>query len=134
MKAEGHRAKAERMGRSLEKLSPDDWEMVIDGVMLAVSHWINYAFHSMGLTADDENVMHAYFTTAFERQHWALAAGPELLDALAEIETIRPPHVRGDAPTGEAAARRALAILADVRERALAMATGQGREGVVRRR
>ena len=126
MKAEGHRAKAERMGRSLEKLSPDDWEMVIDGVMLAVSHWINYAFHSMGLTADDENVMHAYFTTAFERQHWALAAGPELLDALA--------HVRGDAPTGEAAARRALAILADVRERALAMATGQGREGVVRRR
>jgi hypothetical protein len=124
MKAEGHRAKAERMGRSLDKLSPDDWEMVIDGVMLAVSHWINYAFHTMGLSADDENVMHAYFTTAFERQHWGLAAGPEFLHALEEIETIRPPHVRGNASGGEAAATRALAILADVRERALAAAAG----------
>ena len=122
MKAEGHRAKAERIGRSLEKLSPEDWEAVIDGVMLAVTHWINFAFHSVGLTAESNDVMHAYFATAFERQHWGLAAGPEFLDALAEIETTRPQHVRGNAPTGEAAATRALAILADVHERALATA------------
>ncbi len=122
MKAEGHRAKAERIGRSLDKLSPEDSEAVIDGVMLAVTHWINFAFHSVGLTAQTDDVMHAYFATAFERQHWGLAAGPEFLDALAEIETIRPQHVRGNASGGEAAATRALAILADVRERALATA------------
>ncbi|MDP6805388.1 MAG: hypothetical protein QF902_08665 [Rhodospirillales bacterium] len=126
MKAGGHRAKAERIARSLEKLSPEDWEIVIDGVMLALTHWINYAFHSVGLSAETDDVMHAYFATAFERQHWGLAAGPEFLAALEEIETIRPQHVRGNAPTGEAAATRALAILADVRERALAKATDNG--------
>ena len=121
MKAEAHRAKAERLERSLAKCTPDDYEVVIDGAMLAVSHWANYAYHALGITEPDRNVMHAYFVTAFDRQYFGLAAGPEFLDALEEIETLRPLYVRGNVAGGAKAAARALELLATVRAKALAV-------------
>ncbi len=119
MTPEGHREKAERLERSLAKLRPTDWEVVIDGAMLAVSHWINWAFHTKGLTAPDDDIVHAYFVTEFERQYYGLAAGPAFLDALDEIDRMRPRCVRGNAD-GEASARRALDLVAVAREVALA--------------
>ena len=119
MTPDGHRRKAERIARSLAKCRPADWEVVIDGAMLAVTHWVNWALHRRGLTAPADDVVHAYFVTGFERQYYALAAGAEFLDALEEIDAMRPRYVRGNAD-GEAAARRALALVARVRERALA--------------
>ena len=121
MKAEGHRAKAERIGRSLDKLSPEDSEAVIDGVMLAVTHWINFAFHSVGLTAQTDDVMHAYFATAFERQHWGLAAGPEFLErqhwGLAAGPESRSPRLRRSAPSTCAATLPAARRLPPARSR-----------------
>ena len=70
MNAERHRAKAERLEASLAKCRPGDYEMIIDGAMLAVTHWINHAFHTLALTDDDSDVVHAYFETAFDRQHF----------------------------------------------------------------
>ena len=121
MKAEGHRAKAERLGRSLAKCVPGDYEMIIEGAMLAVTHWINHAFHVLELTDDDSDVVHAYFETAFDRQHFGLVAGAEFLDGLDEIETLRPLHARGNVEGGEAAGSRALEILEGIREKALAV-------------
>ena len=121
MKAERHRAKAERLERSLAKCRPGDYEMIIDGAMLAVTHWINLAFHTLALTDDDSDVVHAYFETAFDRQHFDLVAGAEFLDCLEEIETLRPLHARGNVAGGEAAAGRALEILQGIREKALAL-------------
>ena len=121
MKAERHRAKAERLERSLAKCRPGDYEMIIDGAMLAVTHWINLAFHTVALTDDDSDVVHAYFETAFDRQHFGLVAGTEFLDGLDEIETLRPLRARGNVAGGEAAARRALEILQSIREKALAL-------------
>ena len=48
---------------------------------------------------------------------YSLAEG-ELLRALAEIEELRPLHVRGDMPGGRDAAERALQLLAAIGERA----------------
>ena len=125
MKAQDHRAKAERIGRSLAKCGPTDYEMVIDGVMLAVTHWINFAHHRLGLTQDEDDLVHAYFVTAFDKQYYGLAAGPEFLAALEEIEAIRPLFVRGDVAGGEQAARRAREILEQVRGRALTVTPRQ---------
>jgi hypothetical protein len=121
MKAERHRAKAERLECSLAKCRPGDYEMIIDGAMLAVTHWINMAFHTLALTDDDSDVVHAYFETAFDRQHFGLVAGAEFLDGLEGIETLRPLHARGNVVGGEAAGRRALDILQSIREKALAI-------------
>ncbi|HJO97876.1 MAG: hypothetical protein QGF38_10555 [Rhodospirillales bacterium] len=123
MNAEGHRAKAERIERSLAKCRTDDYEMIIDGAMLAVTHWINAAFHFVELTDDDSDVIHAYFETAFDRQHFGLVAGAAFLDGLEEIETLRPLHARGNVAGGEAAAKRCLEILQGIREKALALGT-----------
>ena len=127
MNAAAHRLKAERIERSLAKCDPGDYEMIIDGVMLAITHWINHAFHILNLTADDRDVIHAYFETAFDRQYFALVAGPAFLEGLEEIETLRPLYVRGNVAGGPAAAERALGVLGSVRERSLAAARGISR-------
>ena len=121
MKAVLHRAKAERIERSLAKCRPGDYEMIIEGAMLAVTHWTNHAFHILELTDDDSDVVHAFFETAFDRQHFGLVAGAEFLDGLEEIETLRPLHARGNVAGGEAAGKRALEILQAIREKALAV-------------
>jgi hypothetical protein len=95
--------------------------MIIDGAMLAATHWINAAFHIVELTDDGSDVVHAYFETAFDRQHFGLVAGAEYLDGLEEIETLRPLHTRGNVAGGEAAAQRSLEILQGIREKALAL-------------
>ena len=122
MKAESHRRKAERLGRSLAKCSPADTELVIDGVMLAITHWINFTFHTLELTAPDDDIMHCYFVTGFDRQYYGLAADPVFLDALEEIDDLRPLHVRGNAAGSDAAGVRALELHETVRNKALALA------------
>lgn len=121
-----HRLKAERIERSMAKLDPrDDHEAIIDGCMVAAGHWINYTLHTLGITAPDHDVVHAYFVTLFERQYWAIAAGPELVDSLEEIETLRPQHVRGDAPGGARAARLCLKAVERLRKKAAKAKAGK---------
>ena len=122
MKAEAHRLKAERLGRSLAKCSSADTELVIDGVMLAITHWINFVFHMLELTAPDDDIMHCYFVTGFDRQYCGLAADPVFLDALEEIDDLRPLYVRGNAAGSDAAGVRALELHEAVRDKALALA------------
>ncbi len=122
MKAEAHRLKAERLGRSLAKCSSADTELVIDGVMLAITHWINFVFHMLELTAPDDDIMHCYFVTGFDRQYYGLAADPVFLDALEEIDDLRPLYVRGNAAGSDAAGVRALELHEAVRDKALALA------------
>ncbi|MSO54271.1 MAG: hypothetical protein EXQ90_03985 [Rhodospirillales bacterium] len=115
-----HRRKAEKVTRTILGLDPaTDHEMIIDGTMIAASQWINYALHRAGITRTEFDIMHAYFVTGFERQYYALCASPVLIDSLEAIETIRPQHVRGMAKTGPAAARKTLAILANLKKTAL---------------
>jgi len=115
----GHRDKAERITRSLGKCRPSDYEAVIEGAMLAGSHWFNLGLHRLGLLPPDRDVMHAEFLTKVERLKIGLVAA-DMVEALEEIEGARALFVRGTAPGGESAASRPLDGLGRIREAALA--------------
>ncbi len=119
MDSRGHRESAERIAGTMEKLGPEDYEMTIEGAMLAATHWVNYALHESGVTEAGDDVQHTYFLSGNEWQKYGIVAD-ELLRALDEIEKIRPMYVRGDAAGGDAAAARARDLLARSRELALA--------------
>lgn len=112
-----HTAKAERIERSLGLLDVEAFEAVIEGAMLAGTHWFNMLLHRRGLAAENADAMHAEFLTAGARRKVAVLL-PAALAALDEIEALRTTHVRGDMPDGPAAARRALACLARLRDEA----------------
>jgi hypothetical protein len=119
LKPQLHRAKAERIERSLGKLEPRDYEIRIDGAMLAASHYANLALHRLGLVAEDSDMIHTEFLRVIDYRRFEAAAKP-LLVALEAIEDLRAPFVRGAAPGGEAAGQRAIELLAVVRREALA--------------
>jgi len=119
MEAAKHRESAERIGRTMAKLGAADYEMVIEGAMLAATHWINYALHTARVTPGKEDVQHTYFLTGNQWRRYGIAV-EDMLKALDEIENIRPMYVRGDVPGGDVAAARARALLDQVRTQALA--------------
>lgn len=117
MKPENHRVKAERIERSLELLTNDDWEMRIEAAMLAGTHWANYMLHRHGVSAQGEDIVHTSMCVVNTLRKYSLVE-PELLEQLAEIEELRPLHVRGDVEGSRAAADRALTLLAAIGRRA----------------
>lgn len=117
MIAQQHRLKAERIERSLASLVSSDREMKIEAAMLAGTHWANYALHRRGVTPDHEDIVHTSMLVVNMLRKYSIVEG-ELLLALAEIEELRPLHVRGDAPGGDAAAARALQLLRQIGDRA----------------
>jgi len=117
-----HRNKALRIERSLQSLDVDHFEAVIEGTMLAGTHWFNILLHRAGLAAENADAMHSEFLSVGARRKVAVLL-PKALAALDEIEALRTTHVRGDMPDGPGAARHALACLAVLRGQALAGAS-----------
>lgn len=117
MKVELHRAKAESIERSLARCTAADYETVIEGCMLAGTHWFNIALHDAALMPPEQDAMHAEFITLGQRRKVAVLL-PGLLEALDTIEALRAPYVRGDLDGGEEAARRALEALGELRRAA----------------
>jgi hypothetical protein len=115
MKPSKHGEKALGIERSLAKCAAEDIEIRIEASMLAATHWVNAGLHIAQVTGDDQDVMHTYMLTVNEFRRLSVANG-ELLAMLAEIEDLRPLHVRGDVPDGQRAADRACALLARIRE------------------
>jgi hypothetical protein len=118
MEAIDHKQRAERIERSISKCGDQDHEMKIEGAMLAGTHWVNLILHKLGVTKAEQDVMHSYMLTVNDLRKYSVA-DRESLEALAEIEDIRPAHVRGNVPGGPAAAAHALALLAKIRTKAL---------------
>jgi hypothetical protein len=118
MQTEAHIALARRIEASLRKLGAADYEMKIEAAMLAGTHWLNVLLHRLGANPPTQDVFHTYLLTINEFRRLAVAA-EQPMRALAEIEDIRPPHVRGNVPGGELAAERALDLLAGLRAAAL---------------
>lgn len=114
MTPEQHRQKALRIERSLAKLTPDMAEIRIEAAMLAGTHWLNAALHNLGVNGAECDVMHTYMLTINEFRRLS-AADPQLVALLAEIEDLRPLHVRGDVPGGMQAADHACALLGRIR-------------------
>jgi hypothetical protein len=119
MKTEPHRSKALRIERSLARLTDADYEAIIEGAMLAGTHWFNILLHRAQLWPDTRDAMHAEFLTLGERRRVA-ATMPDALAALDTIESLRTLHVRGDMPHGEEAAKTARECLERLRRAATA--------------
>lgn len=119
MKIEAHRAKAQSIERSLAQCTVDDYETIIEGAMLAGTHWFNILLHRAGLRDTDNDIVHAEFVSIGERRKFALAV-PQALSSLDAIERLRTSHVRGDMPRGDHAARLALEYLSQLHAACLA--------------
>lgn len=112
-----HRDKAERIERSLAKLTDSDWEIRIEAAMLAGTHWVNYVLHKSGVSGMSEDMVHASMCMVSVLRKYKLAE-PDLIAQLEEIEELRPQFVRGDMDGGADAANRALELLELMGERA----------------
>jgi len=121
--SDAHRAKARSIERSLTRCTTSDYEAVIEGCMLAGTHWFNIALHDAAVLPDDQDVMHAEFLPGALRRRLSIRI-PTALAALDAIESLRTTHVRGDLPGGEEAAQRALECLEVLKRVALRPATG----------
>ncbi|HZQ61173.1 MAG TPA: hypothetical protein VFC24_07485 [Casimicrobiaceae bacterium] len=113
-----HRAKAQRIERSIAALDPTQFEAVIEGTMLAGTHWFNLVLHRAAILPDRNDAMHAEFLPLGTRRRVRVLLG-EVLAAMDRIEALRTTHVRGDMPDGTGAAREALHALAVLRQHAL---------------
>jgi len=109
-----HLHKALRIEKSLAKLPPDLFEIRIEAAMLAATHWLNRAYHRLGVNSDDADVMHTYMLTVNEFRRLE-AANTELITMMAEIEDLRPLYVRGDMPGAIEAADYAVTLLGRIR-------------------
>jgi hypothetical protein len=114
MTPELHKAKAERIESSMQKLGDSDYEAIIEATMLAGSHWLNFACHRMKLTAAHVDVMHAEYLNGVQRVELSLRA-PDLLRAMDEIEAYRAGFVRGDLDGGQQVAARCRRLLEVIR-------------------
>ena len=118
---ENHRNRAERIERSLARLTDSDWEIRIEAAMLAGTHWANYVLHKIGASELSEDMVHASTCTVSVLRKYRLAE-PDLIGQLEEIEELRPLFVRGDMDGGANAANRALELLNLIGERARRLA------------
>ena len=121
MTPENPRDKAERIEKSLARLTDSDWEIRIEAAMLAGTHWVNLVLHKTGMSDVSEDVVHASMCTVGVLRKYKLAE-PELIAQLEEIEELRPRFVRGDMDGGAQAASRALELLGSIGERARRLA------------
>ncbi len=117
MTPEFHRDKANRITRAMRHFTTRDYEAVIEGCMLAGTHWFNAALHKFGLRPDDHDVLHAEYLHKADRTRIEIVA-PRILEAIDEIESFRALYVRGNMKNGGRAARRALRNLDVIRETA----------------
>lgn len=115
-----HKEKALRIERSLAKCTQQDHEIRIEGAMLAATHWVNGAYHALGISADTNDILHTYMLTVNEYRRYAVA-NEQLIGKLAEIEDVRPLYVRGDVGGGHVAADRVVALLDEIRAIALSL-------------
>jgi hypothetical protein len=114
MKPHEHEAAALRIENSLRKCGPDDYEIVIEGAMLAGSHRLNAQLHRLGATQATQDVMHTYLLVVNELRRLSVA-DPQAVAALSAIEDLRPAYVRGALAGGKDAGQRALSLLEQIR-------------------
>lgn len=115
MTPEQHETVALRIEATLRRLQPDDYEMLIEGAMLAGTHRVNALMHRLQATRPEIDVMHSYLLTVNEFDRLCVAH-PTAMGALRVIEKMRPAHVRGNWQGGPQAGRDALAQLQHIRQ------------------
>lgn len=117
MQIKEHVSKAERITSSLAKCDASDYETLIEGAMLAATHWFNAALHAKDIRPVQQDAMHGTKLTVEEHKRCeTLLEG--LVEALEVLEELRSPYVRGAEPRGEEAGALAMEKLAFIAARA----------------
>jgi hypothetical protein len=94
-----HIANAQRLHRSTAKLDlVDDFEMVLEGAMLAAAQLINAMLHATGETAPRAEMLHTDMRARGVPERPDSEAARQAWDLLAQLEWYRPLHVRGSVP------------------------------------
>ena len=109
-----HAKFSERIHSSLARCKFSDYEIIIEGAMLAGAHWMNAALHNLGLTLPAQDTLHSEFLTLGERRRIIIII-PMLIENLDKIEEMRALYVRGNEPGGKVAASQALVLLEEIR-------------------
>lgn len=114
MKKEDHLQKLKAIEGTLDKLNEEaDYEAIVELCMLISAHYVNAAFHKLGITPVDRDTKHNKLAGEIERRRVEELLGVrEVIDAL---ERLRPRHVYGKGSDG-GVAKRALEMMGKVRE------------------
>jgi len=116
MKIDSHRKKIERFERTITKLDIDeDSETLIEDYMLAASHFINAAMHSLGTLKEDKDIKHNNLFGFVRRESSLKENSGEVADLIQQIEQLRPSYVYGKGESGTAA-RKAKEAFERIRE------------------
>lgn len=104
MKIEHHLNKIERISKTLEKLNDhDDYETIIEDIMLLAAHYLNAAMHCFGTLKEDQDIKHNIIYGILLRENKLGDKSKELADLFLNIEELRPSHVYGKGKNGETA-------------------------------
>ena len=97
MRPNDHVTKARRMEATMTaKLDPDkDYELYLEGYMLAGTHFLNAILHKFSVTKEEFDLLHSdkpVLDTAIEEKL------RPLFEAMRRIEDLRPGYLRGTQP------------------------------------
>lgn len=104
MKIEHHLNKINRISKTIEKLNDhDDYETIIECIMLLAAHYVNAAMHCLGTLKEDQDVKHNIIYGILLRENKLGDKSKEIADLFLNIEELRPSHVYGKGKNGETA-------------------------------
>jgi hypothetical protein len=110
MKISAHLRHAAELRRAILGLGVSDIELIIEGAMLAGTHYMNAGLHMHGATPAHEDVVHAEFMNSAQVATLNQAC-VRMWQALYIIEGLRAWYVRGDERSHDGVLQRVLACL-----------------------
>lgn len=111
MKISFHLEKAERMKSTIKKLDyEEDYETIIENIVLISSHLINAAMHKLGTLREDRDIKHNRLYGILKRENKLHQESMRVANLIENIEQLRPSHVYGKGKNGKTA-KKAMKIL-----------------------
>lgn len=104
MRIEHHLKKFRRFESTISKLDYDeDYETVIEDLMLAASHLINAAMHKLEKLKIDKDIKHNQLYGFLINEKLLNEKSEEVAELMQGIEQLRPSHVYGKGENGRTA-------------------------------
>ena len=129
MKINAHLHHAAELRRAILGLDESDIELIIEGAMLAGTHYMNAGVHMLGATLADEDIVHAEFMNGAQ----VATLNPACLrmwQALFVVEGLRAWYVRGDEASDKGVLQRVFMCLEILRSESEAIYQSQHKGGL----
>ena len=104
MKIESHTEKIKRFQKTMRKLDcKEDYEIIIEGFLLASAHFINAGMHKLGTLKQDRDIKHNQLFGFLKRETALGDHSLEVAELIQKLEQLRPSHVYGKGSNGDVA-------------------------------